>query len=497
MTQTWRLMVGDVIEQLKLLPSNSVQCVVTSPPYWGLRDYGTGRWEGGTDPSCDHTRNNPREDHTHGTFLRTRGRQRATAAHASPYLDECGRCGARRVDRQIGMEPTPRDYVRRLVVVFRQVRRVLRPDGTLWLNLGDSYANDTKWGGSTGGLHPARLHGATGIGRRKRRSGLKPKDLVGIPWRVAFALQAAGWWLRCDVIWSKPNPMTESVDDRPSRSHDYIFLLAKSERYFYDAEAITEQTAAPTGGRQRAALRGDRRYVGGDFKDYHDGRTGRHCEYQPSRRNRRSVWTITTQPYPDAHFATFPEELPATCIKAGTSERGACVTCGAPFERVIEKGEPLDEQRRSCGANADGLYLGHATKDYAGSGAQDASAVKGRILAGMVERKTLGWRPTCACYDEQYCAELPRTASTRKRQQQDAADRWFSRARLRPSPKSWPTKPCVVLEPFAGSGTTPAVALQLGRSAIAIELNPKYATDLARPRIVAAAPALFATEATA
>lgn len=182
-----RLLTGDCRDVLPTLPDESVDCCVTSPPYFGLRDYG----------------------------------------HAG----------------QIGLEPTPDEFVAGSVAVFREVRRVLRKDGTLWLNLGDSYANDGKWGGSSGGKHVTALHGDTSIGRGKRTTGLKPKDLIGIPWLVAFALRADGWYLRQDIIWAKPNPMPESVTDRCTKSHEYLFLLSKSPRYYFDADTIAEPLA--------------------------------------------------------------------------------------------------------------------------------------------------------------------------------------------------------------------------------------------------------------
>lgn len=261
---TFRLLVGDCREMLRTLPDESVHCVVTSPPYWGLRDYG--------------------------------------------------------VDGQLGLEPTPEEYVANMVEVFREVRRVLRDDGTLWLNLGDSYANDGKWGGSSGGKHATALHGNTGIGRQKVTTGLKPKDLVGIPWRVAFALQADGWYLRSDIIWSKPNPMPESVRDRPTKAHEYVFLLSKDERYHYDADAIAEE--ATHAGRVVKA-------TGGDAKNAAMGRYGQTRTGFVERdnkvgdtRNARSVWTIATKPFPGAHFATFPPELAERCILAGCPKGG-------------------------------------------------------------------------------------------------------------------------------------------------------------------------------
>lgn len=254
MTQNFRLIQSDVLAGLATLADGSARCCVTSPPYWGLRDYG----------------------------------------HAG----------------QLGLEATPEAYVAKMVGVFREVRRVLSDDGTLWLNLGDSYASsggERAYGSSDGDV-------GRGPGTRRHdvpASGLKPKDLVGIPWRVAFALQADGWYLRSDIIWHKPNPMPESVTDRPTKAHEYLFLLTKSAKYYYDHKAVAE-AANPANHRNSPGVRrtapGTQDHAG--FKD------GRHFK----TRNRRSVWTITPKPFKGAHFAVMPEALVEPCILAGSAE---------------------------------------------------------------------------------------------------------------------------------------------------------------------------------
>ncbi len=261
----WQLYQGDALETLKQMEDESINCCVTSPPYWGLRDYG--------------------------------------------------------VDGQLGLEPTPEEYVANMVEVFREVKRVLRNDGTLWLNLGDSYVG--SWGNYGGQKR--------GMGSQSNKiNNLKPKDLAGIPWRVAFALQADGWWLRSDIIWAKPNPMPESVTDRPTKAHEYIFLLSKSKRYFYDAEAIREPVAESTIGRGPVSFGGAK---GRNYKpDENDpnfrngneqwGRIFDCTESCKNGRNKRTVWNITTKPFSEAHFAVFPPELPGICIKAGCPEGG-------------------------------------------------------------------------------------------------------------------------------------------------------------------------------
>jgi DNA modification methylase len=247
---------------------------VTSPPYWGLRDY--------------------------------------------------------QVDGQIGLEKTPEEYVQKMVEVFREVRRVLRDDGTLFLNLGDSYVANGQGQSHSNSFGKERTNRPQESGgvvnqpnAQARKYGLKPKDLVGIPWRVAFALQADGWWLRQDIIWNKPNPMPESVTDRCTKSHEYIFLLTKSARYFYDSEAVKETNADP----ERTSFSPGKRRMSDDMViasgDKHRGfgATGKSmAEYIGAGRNRRSVWTITTKPFSGAHFATFPEDIPEICIKAGTKK---------------------------------------------------------------------------------------------------------------------------------------------------------------------------------
>jgi DNA modification methylase len=257
---TVRLICGDCLDVLRGLPDESVHCCVTSPPYWGLRDYG--------------------------------------------------------VDGQIGLEETPDAYVARMVEVFSEVKRVLREDGTLWLNLGDSYAGPK--GNNRSGLNRPKCDGGKAIMLDREWWG-QAKQLVGIPWRVAFALQADGWWLRSDIIWSKPNPMPESVTDRPTKAHEYVFLLAKSARYYYDAAAIQEPMAPASAGRYA--------YAFGGVKNETLKATDKPTAVVGTRaatdgRNRRSVWTVTTKPYREAHFATFPPKLIEPCILAGCPAGG-------------------------------------------------------------------------------------------------------------------------------------------------------------------------------
>lgn len=304
----WTLLQGDALEQLKTLPAESIHCCVTSPPYWNLRDYG--------------------------------------------------------VDGQLGLEPTPDEYVAKMVEVFREVKRVLRKDGTLWLNLGDCYAKEGLSGMGDPTTGERNLGGMKPI-KKKIPCDLKPKDLVGIPWRVAFALQADGWYLRSDIIWAKGNPMPEPVTDRPTKAHEYIFLLSKNARYFYDAEAIKEEAKEWTGqaatfkreggkatqlhvpGQARVSHRPDRKQ-----DQVHRRYTG--FNEQGPKRNKRTVWNITTKPFPEAHFAVFPPDIPEICIKAGCPEGGMVLDPFAGSGTTLWVAEQLD--RNSIGIELNPKY---------------------------------------------------------------------------------------------------------------------------------------------
>ena len=319
------ILLGDTRQRLADIPAGTIQTCVTSPPYWGLRDYGTASWDGG-DPACDH-QGKPMATKANINRNCGTGNDVKNATAREFYKDICGKCGATRIDSQIGLEQTPDEYVEQMVAVFREVRRVLKDDGTLWLNLGDSYA--ASRGGTTppaeslaGGLNGWTVDGSrTNRGRMNGynpsrdagRIGLKHKDLVGIPWRVAFALQADGWWLRQDIIWHKPNPMPESVTDRCTKAHEYLFLLTKSAKYRFDHHAIQEPAKWSEDAR---AGKGRLTY---DGKRQGEQGTGQEAFVAiKDMRNRRSVWTIPTRPFRGAHFAVMPEALVEPCILAGS-----------------------------------------------------------------------------------------------------------------------------------------------------------------------------------
>jgi DNA modification methylase len=300
---------GDCRAVLASLPAESVHTVVTSPPYWGLRDYGS--------------------------------------------------------SGQLGLEPTPEEYVANMVAVFREVRRVLRADGTLWLNLGDSYATSPAgivtgdpFATSTLGGGRATSRNANASSRASAKAhGLKPKDLVGIPWRVAFALQADGWYLRSDIIWSKPNPMPESVTDRPTKAHEYLFLLSKSPRYYYDADAVREAYNEASLGRYAYQFGNGPAAAIAKSPAVGDG-NGHSTVPNPAGRNLRSVWTVATQPYPGAHFATFPPKLIEPAIKAGCPELGTVLD---PFAGSGTTGMVAQSlSRRAVLIDLNGEYLTQA-----------------------------------------------------------------------------------------------------------------------------------------
>jgi DNA modification methylase len=357
------------------LADESVQCVVTSPPYWGLRDYG---------------------------------------------LD----------GRGLGLEPTPEQYIANMVSVFREVRRVLRSDGVLWLNMGDSYANSrprTSMPDQGYNSIPELISDGRPV-RNWSCWNLKPKDLAGIPWRLALALQADGWWLRQYYPWVKINSMPESATDRPNNSLETVFLLTKAGRYFFDMESAKECLAIKRNWRNGDGL---------------------------------LLFDCPTQSFGGSHFATFPEELIKPMIASGTSEQGCCPECGAPWERVVEKVGKF--QRRWSTNNAEGSPYNQ----------QDSY---------QNEYKQVGWHPTCDHYDDLYRRDYPKARSARKRHQRDITGDWWKRVRKRPGFDHWNTDDCKVFDPFAGSGTTLLVARQLGRYGVGLDLSAEYLT-LARARL--------------
>ena len=314
-----QILQGDCLEVLKEIPDGTVNCCVTSPPYYGLRDYGTGTWVGG-DPSCPHMRLSKYSENSN-----TGHKNELLGGNVGDgiFKTVCPLCGAVREDRQIGLEETPEEYIDKLVQVFREVKRVLTDDGTLWVNIGDtyntaSYHKDEKSSGH--GKQGTNKGSYENVVTRPTAKNCKPKDMIGIPWMLAFALRADGWYLRQDIIWQKPNPMPEPVKDRCTKSHEYIFLLSKKPHYYFDYEAIQEEAKwkdDPRAGEGRISYEGKRTEGGVDNTKAQESFVS-----ITDKRNKRDVWNVAVSTTSEAHFATYPEKLIEPCILAGCPKGG-------------------------------------------------------------------------------------------------------------------------------------------------------------------------------
>ena len=330
---------GDCREIMRKWASQGVkaQTCITSPPYYGLRDYGTAKWEGG-DSHCEHSISMPTKwnDPKRGTVLRPE------VGHRGGSSSNCHLCGAKRIDEQLGLEDTPDDYIKNMVEVFRCVWDVLEDDGTLWVNIGDSYCNSNGFARASPEYQREGRNNMPANDRKLDKlhaTGLKTKDLIGIPWMLAFALRADGWYLRQDIIWSKPNAMPEPVQDRCTKSHEYVFLLSKSHKYYYDIESIQEP--AIYAGDDRGSRTDSRR---GTEANSVSGKTG---EFK----NKRSVWTVTTKPYSGAHFAVFPTELIEPCILAGAPLGGIVLDPFMGSGTTAQVAQDLGRQYIGCELN--------------------------------------------------------------------------------------------------------------------------------------------------
>jgi DNA modification methylase len=369
--------IGDSREIIKTFPDESINCVVTSPPYFGLRSY--------------------LEDD-------------------NPLKE-----------KEVGLEKTPEEYVENMVLLFRELKRVLRKDGTVWINLGDSYNGSGKIGKKHNPNHTIfgkKITDGLTYGISTHLKNLKPKDLIGIPWKVAFALQTDGWYLRQDIIWSKPNPMPESITDRCTKSHEYIFLLSKSQKYFFDYIAIQEKSIYA--GKKVVNNAGKNSLMG----KYGTTRTGFLKDggiVVNEKRNKRSIWTVNSKPYKDSHFAVFPPKLIEPCILAGCPHK-VCSECGNPWERVMKT--KASETRPNPG------YTAKCTKRNDGN---RPGSYTGPSIQSMK------WQPTCTCNKE--------------------------------------TRPGIVLDPFFGSGTTGTVAAKFGRDYVGIDLNENNLPLIKKRRI--------------
>jgi len=455
---------GDVIDKLKEIADSTVQCVVTSPPYWGLRDYGTASWEGG-DENCEHL---AAKEKSRYDYKMQEGSRHSEIAKTTKGTDQarwktqCPDCGAIKKDQQIGLEETPEKYVEKMVEVFRQVKRVLKHDGTVWLNLGDSYARqggDVKDYGNT-----SINKGKVELQDKRNKSippiGLKPKDLVGIPWRVAFALQADGWWLRQDIIWHKPNPMPESVTDRCTKSHEYIFLLTKSAKYYYDADAIRE-SAKDWGTRDRSNMRNGTQ---DPLLKHHGLKDANFAEFG---RNKRSVWKIDQKPY-----AVIEPEFRKEVIEYRD----------LPNQEEIR--EYLSNARKSKGLTIQqieehyGNQAGHHWLEKNGSYPSADDWKKLKILLEFDDKYDECM--TTIFYKSGLKQDNPKGAN--KKSVWTITTQPYKEAHFAVFPPKIPelcikagsAKGDIILDPFFGSGTTGFVAQRLGRKWIGIELNSDY-----------------------
>jgi DNA modification methylase len=468
-----RILIGHVLDKLRDLPGESVHMCVTSPPYYGLRAYGTEPQVWGGEPNCLHSW----QTETH-TIDNNNGNGSNTPQVAFNKVSRYSRietgfchCGAWRGD--LGLEPTPWQYIEHLVLVFREIKRVLRRDGTCWVNIAGSYSSGGRATYDTDKKLPQRA----GMSRRRlvntaplcpcdcsacgicliysmaRILRYKPKDRIDIPALFALAMVADGWWDRSEVVWAKKASMPESVTDRPSCAHEKIFLLSRSVRYFYDAEAVKETAEYPDGPNAPAAIKSpygqgftrraalivtdDRKETRTDRRHRSPIPGGQSMQKKPNgKRNMRNVWHLGPEPFSLAHFAVYPTEIPRRAILAGTSAKGVCPKCEAPWVRVVE--------RKDHGITTSPVYAVAAS-----GGAQSGGVDRCRLGHGgkfVGEMVTIGWGPSCSC-------------------------------------EAGEPRPAVCCDPFLGSGTTALVADQLGRDCIGIELNQAYA-KMAECRIV-------------
>lgn len=459
------------------LADESIHVCVTSPPYWALRVYEGAQariWGGDPSGECKHEW----VRQTVKFYKHEEPVKYANADDQKPSTVESAYCklcnawlGA------LGLEPNVQQYVDNMVRVGNEIMRVLHPSGTWWLVIGDCYSGS---GGAGGDYNEGGLKEGQPRYPGRNVSDLKPKDLVGVPWRLAFALQERGWYLRSDIVWAKPNAMPESVTDRPTRMHEYVFLLTKSQKYYYDADAIREPHQSND---KRDVTQRSQTYRGKfdpkiaetvsspRARQQRPGYTPSY--YHPRGRNKRDVWVINTKPYAGSHFAAYPPDLVEPCIKAGSSEFGVCSNCGSPWKRVTEKegGAPSTrEERIEQGIDRQpaswGSPVGEDGETSPISGARQWRPPTG---AGEGAVLTVGWEPTCNCIQE--CPD------------KDDQQHWQTNCAICSEDLPYPIVPARVLDPFNGTGTTLQVARALGRTGVGVDLSLEYLQQ-ARKRLM-------------
>lgn len=515
---TVTIKVGHVLDKLAEMPAESVHCVWTSIPYWGLRSYGTEPQVWGGSRACNHQwgeklfkpRNGAgRHGKTSQFIQQSRSVTEAQVSGSQATKGQfCRHCGAWRGEH--GLEPTLEMWIANEVTIWRGIRRVLRKDGVAWLNCGDAYSTGPKGNpGNRGGINGGkRDEPDDDIGSTfdKSASGLASKQRLMLPARVALALQADGWWLRDEIVWAKLNPMPSSVTDRTTPAHEMLYMLTKSARYYFDAVAIMEPSSKDSHARAARGRSTKHKWADGGPGDQTIAKkspiagsvvvavpgvapkaaliegTGKgHPKSNASfnaalgtadlvaMRNRRSVWPLVTEPYPNPHFATAPTSIVEPCILAGTSEKGCCPKCLAPWKRVVRHNAMISKPG--------------PTKDAAAESRGNAANGRQALYATMVSAPmfaTIGWYPTCRCY-----LGVPPLWPYPEKPEKDVEGirPWEDRVaavdetnrRICELIADKPVQACTVLDPFGGSGTTALVADRRGRDGILIELNPDYA----------------------
>ena len=432
---TNKILQGNALDELKKFPDECIDMCVTSPSYFGLRDYGTGKWIGGNE-NCNHKPNfKVSKSATVGNDIKNIGKKY--------YKKICKKCGAKRIDEQIGIEKTPEEYVEKLVLIFREIKRILKNHGTLWLNLGDSYYNFKGYSDYQSkqsiSNHSGHIMNVSSSKKKFKNSNFKGKDLMEIPSMVAIALRNDGWYLRSRIPWIKRNSMPESVTDRPSSSVEYVFLFSKCEKYYYDIENVRIQ-------QKETSIK----------ISNINPKTEENLRYKTlqgiGRNRRNSDWFFETwqgllnnldgdplafiinlNPNHENHFASYPITLIEPMILAGTSEKGVCSKCGKPYNRIIEK----NRVRRNEFDKNDKRYRPNLYKGKYGN-------INGKEDAGYTQIKTLEWKSSCNCNNN--------------------------------------ISPAIVLDCFLGSGTSAIAAKQLGRNFVGIELNSDY-IEIAEKRL--------------
>jgi DNA modification methylase len=501
-----RVLVGDALTVLKTLPSESVQLVCTSPPYFGLRSYSTAPQVWGGDPDCLHQwgapQRTPWANEVSGPSENV-GKNAAVRTRLKETGPFCLHCPAWR--GELGSEPTPALFIEHLLTIFDEVHRVLRKDGLVFCNLGDSYSGSGKGPSGHNGIgDQARRQGFTGMrvtdnsthqgkpagrfrtgkayiesgNRGNAVPGIPAKNLLLVPQRFAIGMQERGWIVRSEIAWCKTSAMPESVRDRPSSAWEPIWMFSKSQRYFYDGDAVRQQLSDP----ERKADRYPRTNNHNPDRGTRFGVLGGYTVPASGGASLRNFWLLGPEPSNLNHYASYPTALVKRCILAGTSERGACSVCGAPWRRVVERTGAFTEKSNHQPAPNKGRL--EAFGERAANMTGDGFVPNRRAIT-----RDLGWRPGCSHYDALYRL-MPQARRARRRQQQDRSGLWWRRVRKRPGGTDWSTVPCAVLDPFLGSGTTALVADRLGRDATGIELSEEYA-EMARKRIANDAGPMF------